>query len=103
EGLIRPLAGTVRRLYDDAWRRVLEGSPLFGPFVEATFPHEQRLDEQGLVDRVVSMSYVAASPDETRAEVERRLRELPRDRGGEVVIPYTTSVHVMRRREPARG
>jgi SAM-dependent methyltransferase len=101
ERLIRPLAGDVRRLYDDAWRRVIDESPLFGPFVEAAFPHEQRLDEQGLVDRVLSMSFVAASPDATRHEVESRLRELVREHGGEVRIPYSTSTHVTRRRGAA--
>src|SRR5207302_645073 len=48
--LIDPLVGDVVRLYDDAWRRVIDASTLFGPLAEATFQHEQLLDEQGLVD-----------------------------------------------------
>jgi SAM-dependent methyltransferase len=96
--LIDPLVGDVHRLYDDAWRRVIDETTLFGPLVEATFAHEQLLDEQGLVDRVLSTSYVASAPQERRDEIEARLRTIVRERGGEVLVPYVTSTHVTRRR-----
>ena len=96
--LTDPLIGDVQRLYDDAWRRVIDGSTLFGPLVEATFAHEQLLDEQGLVDRSLSNSYVASAPQERREEIEARLRALVRERGGRVLVPYVTSTHVTRRR-----
>ena len=96
--LIDPLVGDVQRLYDDAWRAVIEESALFGPLVESSFPHEQVLDEPGLVDRVLSTSYVASAPPARRDEVEAGLRAIVRERGGQVVVPYVTSTHVTRRR-----
>jgi SAM-dependent methyltransferase len=97
--LVDPLVGDVRRLYDDAWRGVIDESPLFGPLDGATFAHEQLLDEQGLVDRVLSTSYVASAPQERRDEVEAGLRAIVRARGGQVRVPYVTTTHVTRRRE----
>jgi SAM-dependent methyltransferase len=96
--LIDPLVGDVQRLYDDAWRRVIDESALFGPLVEASFVHEQLLDAHGLVDRVLSTSYVASAPQERRDEIEGALRAIVRERGGQVLVPYVTSTHVTRRR-----
>lgn len=58
------------------WIPVLEASPLFGPLegVEATF--EQYFDAVGLAERVGTISYIARLPDEERAEVLARVREL---------------------------
>ncbi len=58
------------------WIPVLEASPLFGPLegVEATF--EQYLDAEGRAERIGTISYVACLPDEERAEVLARAREL---------------------------
>jgi SAM-dependent methyltransferase len=93
--LIDPLVGTVKRVSDGAWRSVLERSELFGPIAEAHFDHAQEVDEQGLVDRVLSISYVAAAPDADRSEIESRLRELAG--GAAVRLRYDTQVFVTRK------
>jgi SAM-dependent methyltransferase len=93
--LIDPLAGDAARLSDGAWRSVLERSALFGPIGQARFDHAQEVDEQGLVDRVLSTSYVAAAPDAQRREIEARLRELAG--GGRVRLPYVTQAFVTRK------
>ncbi len=96
--LIHPLAGDVTSYYGDAWREPFGHTALFGPLEEASFPQSQELDEQGLVDRFLSVSYIASATEEQRAAVEARLRALARERGGRVTLPYVTSVHVTRRR-----
>ena len=96
EKLIAPLAAEVSRFWGDSWRRPFERTELFGPFTEASFDHVQELDEQGLVDRVLSTSYVATAPAGRQREVEAKLRELAA--AGPVRLPYVTRALVTRRR-----
>ena len=72
-----------------------EGASLRG-FAEASFDHVQELDEQGLVDRVLSTSYVATAPAGRQRDIETKLRELAA--AGLVRLPYVTRALVTRRR-----
>jgi ubiquinone/menaquinone biosynthesis C-methylase UbiE len=93
--LTRELATEVTTLYDDAWRGAIEASGLFGPLAESTFEHAQELDEQGVVDRVLSTSYVAVAPAAQQSAIEARLREVV---GGRTVrLPYVTTAFVTRK------
>jgi SAM-dependent methyltransferase len=76
--------------------QALDASELFGPVETRSFPFPQQLDADGLVDRVASVSFVAAAPPARRAGVERKLRELVAERGGRVEFPYVTEVYVSR-------
>jgi SAM-dependent methyltransferase len=75
---------------------VLEASKLFGPVETHAFRFTHELDTDGLVDRIASVSFVAAAPAERRAELERRLREVATAQGGRVDFPYLTEVYVSR-------
>jgi SAM-dependent methyltransferase len=86
--IIEPLGrGTPRRHKRD-WARVI------GAHETAAFPHEQVVDEDGLVERFLSISFVAAAPLEGRADVEARLRALGREHGAPIRLPYVTEVYV---------
>jgi SAM-dependent methyltransferase len=74
----------------------LEESELFGPVERRTFPFLQRLDADGLVDRISSVSFVAAAPADARAELERGLREIVAAEGGSVEFAYVTEIYVSR-------
>jgi ubiquinone/menaquinone biosynthesis C-methylase UbiE len=76
--------------------RALEASELFGPVERRTFPFAQQLDADGVVDRIASVSFVAAAPPEARAELERKLREVVAAEGGSVDFAYLTEVYVSR-------
>jgi SAM-dependent methyltransferase len=78
------------------WREIFGRTTLFGPLEERTFAHVQRLDGQGLADRVGSVSFVAALPAAERAPVLDRARALAG--GGEVELPYACEVSVCFRR-----
>jgi hypothetical protein len=54
------------------------------------FPHVQRVDEQGVVDRVLSVSFMASLPEVERADVERRVRTLAK---GATQLPYMTELY----------
>lgn len=86
--IIAPLdRGTPRKRKRD-WAQVI------GATETATFPHEQVVDEDGLVERFLSISFVAAAPPDVRADVEARLRALARDHGTPIRLPYVTEVYV---------
>ena len=61
---------------------ILDASGLFGPVETAQFSFEQALDRDGLLDLVLSRSYLAKLPPPERAAGSRRGRQpLRRDRG----------------------
>lgn len=83
---------------DETWRPALEASPLFQLVDQRSFPHTQPLDEDGLVDRVLSTSFIAALPQQERGRVEQAIRDLARHADDHVNLPYSTDVHVLQRR-----
>ncbi len=76
-----------------AWRAALEASPYFGRISEQWFEHSQRVDIDGALARVASISFIETSPkrtdilDEARAFLEALGTE-------EFDLPYKTVVYV---------
>jgi MOSC domain-containing protein YiiM/SAM-dependent methyltransferase len=85
------------RYRGDAWRASFDLSALFDPLQTARFGHIQRGDAATMVDRVASISYVAAMPDDRRAVVLDSVRTLlatdPDTADTEVIeLPYVADV-----------
>jgi SAM-dependent methyltransferase len=85
------------RFRTDAWRQAFERTPLFEPLRSAEFEHVQRGGPELFVDRVASISYIAAAAPEARAALLDEVRELLRtdpDTAGQDVIelPYRAKV-----------
>jgi SAM-dependent methyltransferase len=57
-------------------------------------PFEQDLDADGVVGRILSISFVAAAAEPRRRELEDALRELVAARGGRVLFRYRTEAFV---------
>jgi len=77
---------------DRAWRPAFDATELFTPLRSAAFPHVQRLTVDGFVDRAVSVSFIAALPDDERTRVrDELLALLPLD-ASEVELPYRCDV-----------
>lgn len=72
------------------WREAFEGRDL----QERRFDFVQRLDADGLADRVGSTSFIAALDEPERTHVLERVRALVD--GGAVDVPYVCEVHVWR-------
>lgn len=93
--IIEPYEGEVPRFHSGAWRSVFP-APGFSPLHEQRFAHEHRgAPETVIVDRVLSISFIAALPDTEREAVMARLRTLiatdPAISGKtEIAVPYTT-------------
>jgi ubiquinone/menaquinone biosynthesis C-methylase UbiE len=80
------------------WRKTMEATELFEPLAASELEFEQRLDLAGLVDRVLSTSFIAALPDEERLRVADEVERAGRRLGEPVVLPYVTELFVFQRR-----
>lgn len=106
EVLIDRLATTEPRFRTGAWRRAFERSTGFERLEEAIFRNVQRGGREMVVDRVASISYVAAAPPEAREHVLDDVRALlvndPETSGRELIeLPYVTRVYWTVRRQPS--
>ena len=100
--LIEPLRGDTPTYRDGAWRAHLRAHEGFGPVSERTFPYEQPMTVDELVDRHLSISFVASQPADVRAEVEREIRRIAADdpatrHRASFAFPYRTLVASARR------
>jgi hypothetical protein len=95
--LIATLVPPKRAVAFGSSRRLAE-SDLFGPMEERRFSFVQELDAEALVDRIASISFVAAAPEAEQRRIERELRALVAANGGVVAFPYVTDVYVARAR-----
>jgi SAM-dependent methyltransferase len=84
------------------WRTSVDEHPAFLPLEHAAFRHEQVVDADALVDRVVSVSFIATLPEAERAAVADRTRRLA-GAAKSVSLPYRTDVWWTRRRRGHRN
>ncbi len=94
--IIRPYRGRAPSHERDQWREPMTVSALFDPAGERQFSHEQAVDVEGLVDRVLSISFIATLPDDERATVADQVRALVDQTP--ITLPYLTDVYLFRRR-----
>jgi ubiquinone/menaquinone biosynthesis C-methylase UbiE len=92
--------GAVRapRWQGRSGREFLEASPLFGDVETFETPQRQELDAEGVVERFLSVSFVASAAPEERAEVERGICHLLAGREEPIVLPYVSEVYIAFRR-----
>jgi SAM-dependent methyltransferase len=77
------------------WATVFDDNPWFAAADRTEVFSEQTVDEQGLVDRVLSISYIAALQAAERQQVETRLRALAQ--GGLEPLRHRTQAFVYAR------
>jgi SAM-dependent methyltransferase len=84
------------------WREAFERSELFGPLHHRLAYHVHHVSPEAFLDRVLSVSYVAAASEDDRTRVRAELDDLiasdPELRGDEIAMPYRTDVFWTRRR-----
>jgi SAM-dependent methyltransferase len=90
-------AGDAPRYRTGLWRRGLDANPAFAPLELETWPHRGAGGRDALLDRVASISFVAALDDEPRTRLLSEVAELlethpdTRARPG-VALPYVTEL-----------
>jgi len=92
--IIDPLEGETPRRRQRDWRSLLAESGLFGECERVLFEHEQVVDEQTLVERVTSISFIATSSPGVRAGVEQRVRAIARDTEQPIRLSYMTELYL---------
>jgi SAM-dependent methyltransferase len=80
-----------------AWREPLAASKLFVSTGELEVPYEHEVDVDGVVDRVASISYIAALPEGERDQVIARVRELAERTPKPLRLAYATETYVYER------
>lgn len=96
--LIAPFEGDAPRYASGAWRKVFPAEG-FGPLHAAEFAHGHTgSPEDVIVARVMSVSFIAALPEDTRGDVAEAVRALiaryPAIRGRDTVtFPYLTAAY----------
>jgi ubiquinone/menaquinone biosynthesis C-methylase UbiE len=78
------------------WRQSFSATSSFGSLHQLRFRHEQRLDRDGLVERVSSMSFIAILPPDRHRQVLDEVRRLAgqfSDDRGELHLPYNTDLY----------
>jgi SAM-dependent methyltransferase len=86
-----------------SWRHAFEASDLLTPLVERSFSYEQHLTPELVVDRVLSVSFIAALNDAERATVADEVRAVlasDADTKGrrDIALPHRTDVFTCGRR-----
>jgi SAM-dependent methyltransferase len=88
--IMAPYRGDAPAHASGAWREAFAGREL----TERRFDFAQRLDADGLADRVGSTSFIAALDEPERTRVLERVGALAGE--GAVDVPYVCEVHVWR-------
>ena len=101
--LLDGLAGDAPRYKSGLWRSGFDESGAFEPLALRTWPHRGAAGRSVVLDRVASMSFVAALAEAPRAallaDVERLLDTHPDTQGRDnVALPYVTELFTTRRR-----
>jgi ubiquinone/menaquinone biosynthesis C-methylase UbiE len=97
ERIWEPYRGDTPTHRTGAWQRAFESADRFTPLAHRPFVNDQRVTADQLVDRVVSVSFIATLDEAQRAAVEAEVRTLLTDET-EVVLPYRTDVFWTERR-----
>jgi SAM-dependent methyltransferase len=102
-GIVNRHEGGAPRYRTGSWRAAFDRAPgLFAPVEEGHWRHVHRLSPAAVLDRVASISFVAAMPaagrDELLGEVRALLAAHPDTAGrAEVGLAYATDLHVYER------
>lgn len=78
--IIAPLEGDTPRFHRGDWRLPFIDNPHFTPLREARFPYRHvGTAQQVIIDRIMSVSFIASLPEAQRRQVERQLSSLVAD------------------------
>lgn len=97
DAIIAPHRGDTPTHHRGDWRRPLETSRLFVPVAKVELPNDQMLDAEGVVDRVASVSFIAALPPAEHERVVGQLRALAGGTPPPIRLGYSTEADIYER------
>jgi SAM-dependent methyltransferase len=78
-----------------AWREQVEGTGLLRVVASKEIPFTHELSREGLVARVVSISFIAALPEGEKREAVTAARELAATLEEPIALPHTTELYCL--------
>jgi ubiquinone/menaquinone biosynthesis C-methylase UbiE len=81
------------------WKDGLDGTRLFAPLQEYHFAHSQFIVSDGLLDRILSFSYIASLASSEKDRVRNGLRALTAGFSDRIELRYETSLFITTRRD----
>ena len=96
--IINPYQGDAPRFRSGEWRKALEATSLFGELRSESFPYEFTYSAQGVIDRFLSVSFIAALPEPEQVSIANKVSEVVQQHciqsgSVEIVFPYRTEVY----------
>lgn len=95
---MEPYRGDAPAQASLAWKAAFEADARFSALEHAEFGYSHELGVEGVVDRIASVSFVAALAREERAGLLDRVRTLAAAEPQPVVLPYRTHLYWTERR-----
>lgn len=95
EGVIGAYRTDTPSYATGAWRAVIDQSPLVGVHATHAVDYATTTSGDGLVDRVLSTSFIAALPDGERTDVAARIRAAATQFGPAAVLRYRCEAYVL--------
>lgn len=90
-------AGDTPRYRSMKWRQAIAKHTGFAPIDEWRIANPQLTDVEGVVDRAVSTSYIAALPDEQIVQVAAEIRRIALPHGPTIEFPYESQLQSWRK------
>jgi SAM-dependent methyltransferase len=92
--IIEPHRGSTPSFTTGNWARALEHTRLFAATAEHQVPYEQTLTVDQLIDRVLSVSFIATLSPAARDEIESKMRTLAQRHGERpLCLGYVTELY----------
>lgn len=95
-GVTEPHAGETPRHYTMRWRNAIDGDDRFAPVADFTVANPWPTTQQGVVDRVLSTSFIADLGQEQQAAVVADVRRIVEPLGAAFDYPYTSELQAWR-------
>jgi SAM-dependent methyltransferase len=100
--IITPYEGDAPRHYTGRWRQPFEAQSLFTPLQRSNFAHSHVGSfDQVVIDRFMSVSFIAALPEAKKREIEAQIRALqeiyPELRQETIAFPYQSEAWLSER------
>lgn len=93
-------AGDSPRHHDMGWRRAINSDARFGSIDEWRIDNPVPTTPEGVVDRMLSTSFVGGLPDHLQLEVAKEIRAIVGPLGPEFDFPYTSQLQAWRAADP---
>jgi len=91
--------GNAPRYREGTWKKAFENQTLFGDLNIKQFNHRHYMSFEGIVERILSSSYMAKLPEERIEKMQKDVKEImvKCNVTGDLFIPYRTEISIIKK------